>query len=166
MTTTCRYRCDNFVNMALPLPKDLAKIIRLYLSDIHLLESMPFPRDRSFIRPLNLVVFGIFTLAELIIFEISNTILTEDNAFGGMLQIGLADIIEIPINMIATFQHACEIYDRRRLIWGLPANVLPPGWDHTMPFIILDFVLTGNRVAMIERVNNWLLLNQSFPYLM
>ncbi len=147
------------------LPKDLAKIIRRYLKDLTLLEMTPTPCERSYIRPLNLVVFGIFTLAELIIFEISTTLITTENDYDGLLSSGLAEIIEIPVNMIACFQQASQMYDRRRQIWGLPTNKLPPSWKHTMPFIILDFVMTGDRDTMVERVNHWLLTNESFSYI-
>jgi len=140
------------------IPKDISDIIHKYIADMILFESQPIPKENGFIRPLNLIIFGICTLNELIIHQILHTSFLydtiEDEQEHEHLS-SICDIISLPDNFLTDFERACSIFDMRLGVWNIHTNLLPTEWIGTIPYITLNFLLNSDLDQLVNGVGAW-----------
>ncbi len=142
------------------VPREVAQIINTYITDMHLLERTPLPTERATVNPLNVVVFGIFTIADLITHHIVYAYTLHSNSSTSdigeyMLNGVFSDVITCPVNLLAQFEEATRIYDMRRMLWGISTPALPPQWEHTIPYIVLNFILHNDYDRLCSDVQLW-----------
>jgi hypothetical protein len=140
-------------------PKEVFDIILCYAADMTLLEQSPLPgRFNGCITPLNFQVsLGYSSLSELILLHIVDAV-DESNPHTLttlFLQSRLAEIIEFPLLVVNAFERAIKIWHQRQALYQLPPT-LPPLWDTTLPYLLLEYMRNPDVDILYDRINLWL----------
>jgi hypothetical protein len=140
-------------------PKEIFDIILCYAADMSLLELSPMPgRFTGCITPLNFQVsLGYSSLSELILLHIVDAVdESNPNTLTTLfLQSRIAEVIEFPLLVVNAFERAIKIWHQRQELYQLPPT-LPPLWNTTLPFLLLEYMRNPDVDVLYDRINLWL----------
>ena len=129
-----------------------------------LLELTPTPEMREIpVDPLNVTV-DTFMELESTALEINeiivDTLLTNgDHLRNILLYQQVSQIIDFPMEHVFNFDLARQYYKRRHAIWGIEMcnTVSPPGWEQTIPYMIVHFIETFDFQELQSSLSMWIL---------
>ncbi len=128
-----------------------------------LLDQTPTPEMRDTIEAINVNVetFIEFENTALEINEIIlDSLLTNgDHLRNILLYQQLSQIIDFPMEHVYNFDLARIYYIRRCEIWDttIIGTVCPPGWGHTIPYIVVKFIDSFDFQELQQNLSAWIL---------
>ena len=67
----------------------------------------------------------------------------------------IAEVIEFPLLVVNAFEKAIKIWHRRQDLYQQPFT-LPPLWETTLPYLLLEYLQDPDIDLLFDRINRWL----------